>query len=312
MPSGPSSAEIPPPPADARAPFRVATVRRQFDRIAARHARHDALPREVERRLFERLALMRLAPARVLDLGCGAGASRALFAARFPQAQWLGVDLSPAMLAQRAAAGRWRRWRERLFAAPAGDVLCADAARLPLRDGCCDLAYSNLMPHWHPVPHRLFPEARRVLRDGGLLLFSCFGPDSLRELLAACAQALPRARPLPFVDMHDYGDMLMASGFAAPVMEVERLTLTYPSPQALLLELRALGANPRDDRPAALPSTREARALFAALASQRGGDGRIAVSVEVIFGHAWAAAPRAGAVATVPLAALRAGPGRPR
>ncbi|MFN9480863.1 MAG: class I SAM-dependent methyltransferase, partial [Betaproteobacteria bacterium] len=98
-----------PPAVAPRAPFDVATVRAQFDRRAARLAGHDALLREVERRLAERLDPVRLAPARIVDVGCGAGHSRALLEARFAQAQWLGVDASAAMLARGRPTG-WRRW----------------------------------------------------------------------------------------------------------------------------------------------------------------------------------------------------------
>lgn len=302
MPSTPAAS------AAARMPARTDTVGRQFDRRAARYAQHGALPREIERRLLERLDAMRVAPARIVDLGCGAGASRAHYAQRFPRAAWLGVDLSPAMLRARPPAPR--RWLARLAGGAPPALVCADAARLPLADACCDLVHSNLMPHWHPAPPALFAEMRRVLCAGGLLLFSAFGPDTAKELRAACAQALPQARPLAGIDLHDYGDMLVASGFAAPVMEVERLTLTYPSPRALLRELRALGGNPRDDRPRALPSTRQARALLDALAAQRAADGRIALSVEAVYGHAWAVAgPRRETA--IPLAAVRAGLRRP-
>jgi malonyl-CoA O-methyltransferase len=286
---------------------RIATVRRQFDRIAPRFAEHDALPREVERRLLERLDLIRLAPRRIVDAGCGAGQGSVPLQARYPQAHWIGVDLSERMLAQRAVpaglGARLRAWR-----GLSGARLCADAAALPLAAESVDLLVSSLMLHWHPAPHTLFPEFRRVLRADGLLLFSCFGPDTLKEVRAACAEALPRARPLPFVDMHDFGDMLVASGFATPVMDVETLRLTFADARALLRELRALGASPLDARSPGLPSGRQAHALLAALDARRDADGRLAVSVEVAYGHAWK--PKTSAMrdgtATVPVDALRA------
>lgn len=292
MSLGPGTSELTPSIVDPpRMPARIETVRRQFDRRAARFAAHDALPREVERRLIERLDVIRLAPERMVDVGCGAGHSRALLQQRFPRAAWTGVDISPAMLGQ----GPWvRGWRGRLqtWRTPPVSRVCAEAGALPLADSCADLVLSNLMLHWHPAPHTLFPEFLRVLRVDGLLLFSCFGPDTLKELRTACAQALPQARPLPFVDMHDFGDMLVASGFATPVMDVETLTLTYASPRALLDEVRALGGNPRDDRAQFLPGTRQCRALFDALDARRAADGRIAVTVEVAYGHAWRPQPR--------------------
>jgi malonyl-CoA O-methyltransferase len=285
MPLGPGSSQITPTMiAPPRIPAQVATVRRQFDRRAERFGRHDALPREIERRMIERLDLVRLQPERVLDIGCGAGASRRLFGQRFPAASWLGIDISERMLCatERHWAARLGFGRRRKHA-----VVCADAAHLPLAAGLVDLIHSNLMLHWHPQPHTLFPEWKRVLRVDGLLSFSCFGPDTLKELRAACAVAQIQASPMPFVDMHDFGDMLVAAGFAAPVMDAELLTLTFASAEALLAEVGALGGNPRDDRATALPSGRRARNLLAALGAQRTHDGRLALTFEVAYGHAW-------------------------
>ncbi len=179
--------------------------------------------------------------------------------------------------------------------------------------GSVDLVVSNLMLHWHPRPHAAIPEWRRVLSAGGLLLFSCFGPDTLRELRAAVVEALPASSPMPFVDMHDFGDMMVAAGLSTPVMDVEQLTLTYPGPRELLAEVRALGANPRSDRPTALPSGRSARRLLAALDARRDATGCIPLTFEVAYGHAWQPAAREGAafatagggIATVGVEALR-------
>lgn len=292
-----------------RMPARVATVRQQFNRRAARYAAHDAVAREIERRLLDRLEVIRLAPSRIVDIGCGAGHSRALLRDRYPDAAWLGIDLSPAMLKLGAVGPGWLARMRTIGAAPTWRV-SADAAALPLADRCAELVCSNLMLHWHPAPHTLFPEFLRVLRPDGLLLFSCFGPDTLKELRAACLQTLPRCRPLPFVDMHDFGDMMVASGFATPVMDVERLRLTYGSPSDLVREVRALGANPRDDRATGLPSTRQCRDLMAALGAQRDADGRVAVTIEVAYGHAWRPQPRPPRTRTaetnIPLAQVQA------
>jgi malonyl-CoA O-methyltransferase len=305
MPLGPGSSDITPSMiAPPRMPARVQTVARQFGQRAARLAAHDALLREVGTRMLARLEYIRVAPAQVLDVGCGLGRSRDALRALYPAAQWTGVELAAALARagraeQRAALGLARLWR----AAPRWIV--ADGARLPVAEGSVDLLVSNLMLHWHPAPHSVFPEWKRVLRVDGLLMFSCFGPDTLRELRAAVAEALPQARAMPFVDMHDFGDMLVASGFAAPVMDVEQLTLTYATPQQLLAEVRALGANPRDDRSAGLVSGRAARALLDALERRRGADGRIALTFEVAYGHAWKPAPRTAGLATVSVDALR-------
>jgi malonyl-CoA O-methyltransferase len=290
--------------APPRVPARLATVRAQFDARARRFASHDAIVREVEGRLIDRLQYIRLVPQRVVDVGCGAGTGIARLATTYPSAQVAGLDLSEAMLGQRAM-----RLRERLprwLGGSSPPLVIGDAARLPIADAALDLVFSNLMLHWHPEPHTVFPEWKRVLRVDGLLLFSCFGPDTLKELRRACRTALPEARPMPFIDMHDFGDMMVASGFANPVMDAEVLTLTYPSPPELLREVRALGGNPRDDRYRALPAGRRARSLLDALGAQSGDDGRIRLTFEVAYGHAWKAASRSEAGASVSLDALRA------
>jgi malonyl-CoA O-methyltransferase len=296
-------------PTPARAPASSATVQRQFDRRAARFAPAAAVVREAGVRLFERLSYIRHDARTVLDLGCGQGAQRAALQRRFPEATWIGVDLSPAMLERDRGAGRpGPHWLPDALR-PRGRALrvCAEAARLPLADASVDCVYSNLMLNWHPAPHRVFPEIARVLREGGLLLFTSLGPDTLRELREACLTSLSHAAPMPFVDMHDLGDMMVAAGFSSPVTDAETLRLTYATPQHLLSEVRALGGNPRDDRHPALPSGRQARALLAALQAQRGADGRIALTFEINYGLGWRAPERAPVSDTtsIPLESLR-------
>lgn len=284
----------------------VATVRRQFERRGAAFARHDALVREVGARMLERLALMRHPVQCMLDLGCGAGHSRAGLARQFAQARWLGIDLSESMLgARRRGAGTAPARLRQLLADRLGGRgggawrACADGAHLPLADASVDLIFSNLMLHWHPAPHQVIGEMARVLRAGGLVLFSSYGPDTLAELREACRQALPAARPMPFVDMHDLGDMLVQAGFEAPVMEVEHLHLTYGDARQLLAEVRALGGNPRADRAGGLPSGRQARALLKALDARADAQGRVGLRFEIVVGHGWRAAPRLPGIATI-------------
>jgi malonyl-CoA O-methyltransferase len=305
MPLGPGSADLTPTMvAPPRIPARVETVAHQFDCRAGRLARRDLLLREVDERLQSRLAYIRLAPTSILDVGCGLGRSRSPLLGRYRRARWTGIDLSVALvraglLEQRRALGLARWWRRD------ADWVVGDGACLPIAEGSVDLVYSNLMLHWHPTPHLVFPEWKRVLRVDGLLMFSCFGPDTLTELRAAAADALPQARPMPFVDMHDFGDMMVASGFATPVMDVERLTLTFAEPRELLEEVRALGGNPRDDRAAALPSGRQAKRLLDALADRRNADGRIPLTFEIAYGHAWKPAPKTAGVSSISVESLR-------
>jgi len=273
-----------------------------------RFAAASAVVREVGQRLFERLDYIRHDAQTVVDLGCGAGAQREALLGRFARAAWLGIDLSHSMLARGSEpGGAMTHWLPRALRPRLRGRICADADRLPLASASVDCVFSNLMLHWHPAPHEIFVEIGRVLREGGLLLFSSLGPDTLRELREACAAALPQARPMPFVDMHDLGDMMVASGFSSPVTDSETIRLTYGSARQLLAEVRSLGGNPRDDRPRPLPSGRQARGLLAELEARRDADGRIGLTFEISYGLGWKAPPRAPAsdTTTISVDALR-------
>jgi malonyl-CoA O-methyltransferase len=289
----------------ARVDASITTVRRQFERRAACFAAHDTIVREVAGRMLERLAVMRHPIQRILDLGCGQGPCRAGLLRQFPDAQWVGIDISEAMLRAGRRGASWTRGLAHWLPALArvgfgGDQrICASAEQLPLADASVDLVFSNLMLHWHPAPHEVIGEIARVLRTGGLVLFSSYGPDTLGELRSACQRALPAAMPMPFVDMHDFGDMLIAARFESPVMEVENLTLTYPNARRLMAEVRALGGNPRADRARALPSGRQARALMQQLQSSANAQGKITLRFEVVIGHGWKAPPQIPSASTI-------------
>lgn len=275
--------ETPPQFVDARA------VRRAFSRAAPTYAEHDFLAREIDRRMQERLDYVKLTPKRVLDLGCSAGASQQALVARYPAAQQLGVDLSPEMLRQGLPdIPFWRRWLPNSSArlSPVG----ADAAALPLAAKCVDLVWSNLLLHWLNDPLPAFAEAHRVLDIGGLFMFSTLGPDSFKELRSVFADGYSHTQR--FIDMHDLGDMLVHAGFADPVMDMEVLTLTYPSFDALLKELRQSGGrcamHSRRHGLAGRGVWQAARAAYARLAD----GGSYPVTLEVIYGHAWKPVPK--------------------
>ncbi len=277
------------------APIDLARVRRLFGQ-AHKVAPSDFLRREIASRMHDRLDLVKIAPHRVLDAGCGAGADLALLQKDYPAAQVIGLDAAPAMaLAARTpvAPTSLGQLLGRLLPAKAGiDLLAGDFGALPFGPNSIDLVWSNLALHWHPQPDRVFAEWRRVLRVDGLLMFSNFGPDTMRELRSAFAEVDEHPHVLPFVDMHDFGDQLVEAGFSTPVMDMEVITVTYDTPQALLADARALGGNPLATRRRGLMGRAAGQRLAAALERQRRADGKLALTFEVIYGHAFRPAPR--------------------
>lgn len=296
---------LPSSPADSKssAPIDLRLVRKLF---AAPECviESDFLRREVAGRMHERLALVRIAPQRVLDAGCGEGADLSALQSSFADAQVLGVDASPQMLAaardKQAAAqstlnrllAKWLPARAGTGAGSTAGLLCGDFAQLPFAINTLDLVWSNLALHWHPQPDRVFAEWRRVLRVDGLLMFSCFGPDTFKELRAAFAAADDAPHALPFVDMHDFGDMLVNAGFSTPVMDMETITVTYESVDKLVADVRAWGGNPLATRRRGLLGRARWRQVVQALEQSRRSDGRIALSFEIIYGHAFRPVPR--------------------
>ncbi len=278
------------------APIDLGQVRRLFAR-AQRVAGADFLRREIAARMHERLALVKVAPARVLDAGCGAGADLPLLQKSYPAAQVLGLDAAPAMLAAAALPTGPRSALNqligRLLPAKSGiDLVCADFGDLPFPPNSVDLVWSNLALPWHPQPDRVFTEWRRVLRQDGLLMFSSFGPDTLRELRTAFGALDESPHALPFVDMHDFGDQLVEAGFSTPVMDMELVTVTYDTARSLLADVRALGGNPLATRRRGLVGRAAWQRILCALEQGRRADGKLALSFEVIYGHAFRPAPR--------------------
>ncbi len=198
-----------------------------------------------------------------------------------------------------AKAAQGRSALARIFSAFTGgsgggdaDYVCGDVAVLPFAGGSFDLAWSNLMLQWVDDLPAALRELGRVLRPDGLVTFSTFGPDTLRELRAAFAGIDRHMHVGRFTDMHDIGDMLVGAGFGDPVMHMELFTLTYADAPAMLRDLKAIGAtNATRARPRALMGrARWERALASLDAARR--DGRIPATYEVIYGHAWKAAPQ--------------------
>jgi malonyl-CoA O-methyltransferase len=274
-------------------------VKRAFGRAARTYDEAAVLQREVATRMLSRLDFVKLSPQWILDAGCGTGEGSVELAARYPGARVVGFDLAyPMTQAARARVRGARSLYRRLLAPLAGardagpQFVCADLASLPFAGVTFDVAWSNLALQWVNDLPRAFAEMRRCLKVGALFTFTTFGPDTLKELRAAFARADAHTHVNRFVDMHDIGDMLVDAGFADPVMDMEHVTLTYPSAAAMMRELKSIGAtNATRGRPRGLTG----RGRFERVARQlekQAVDGRLPATFEVVYGHAWKGEPK--------------------
>jgi len=265
-------------------------ARRAFERAAGTYDASAALQNEVGSRLVERLDYIRMQPRQILDLGAGTGVFSAVLGKRYRKAEVFALDIAPAMLQQaRARGGWWRRPR----------CVCADAEILPFADASFDFIFSNLMLQWCTDLPATLRELRRVLAPGGLLMFTTLGPDTLNELRASWSSVDGFTHVNPFIDMHDVGDALLQARWAEPVMDAERITVTYRELATLMLDLKHIGAhNVNRGRARGLTGKRRFQAFTAAYEQFR-RDGVLPSTYEVIYGHAWS--PQQDGAAEVPL-----------
>ena len=262
-------------------------IRSSFDRAASSYDHHAVLQREIESRLLERIEFRRHEPATILDLGCGTGSASRTLAGQFPQANVIALDWAPAMLRKSGET-------EANGQQSAGSVsrLCADMHSLPLATRSADLIFSNLALQWSYDLAAVFREFRRIMKADAMLVFTCFGPDTLHELKQAwrAVDDFPHVNDHP--DMHDVGDVLLAEGFRDPVMDTEQLTLEYPDVMSLMRELKGLGAhNVASQRNHGLTGKTRLKGMLQAYEPFR-RDNRYPASYEIIYGTAFA--PRDG------------------
>jgi malonyl-CoA O-methyltransferase len=260
-------------------------VMQAFDRASESYDAAAALQERVRNELIERLAELKISPQTILDLGAGTGhASRALKRA-YPRSLVVAADIAPGMLARAKAQSRWLRRFERVR---------ADAYSLPFRDASFDLVYSSLMLQWCDDLDTAFGELARVLKPGGLLLFSTFGPGTLVELREAWAASGDAGNHVNhFFDPQALGSALMHAGLSEPVLDVDRIVMHYPDARALMRELKAIGAhNVTQGRPRGLTGRKRLAAMTAAYDTVRTDQG-LPATYEVIHAICWGAERRA-------------------
>ncbi len=262
-------------------------------RVLARLARADAAPwlhQEVARRMADRLKLFRQTPPSWVDWWAALGGGAPAVAAVLPKARRQVAEPTEAFL-QRSRLQARGAWWARLGRPSVESHVVLQSALAP---DAAQMVWANMMLHLSPNPPQTLQQWHAALQVGGFLMFSTLGPESLRELRGLYADhgwPVPHA---PFVDMHDIGDQLVQCGFADPVMDQERIVLTWSSPQALLTELRGLGGNVAPQRSAGLRTPRWRERLHEALAARADEQGRIRLGFEVVYGHAFKAPPRPG------------------
>jgi malonyl-CoA O-methyltransferase len=264
-------------------------MRHAFNRAAAGYDAAAVLQQEVCTRMLERLECIRLQPERILDAGSGTGWGTRRLAQRYPSAQMIALDIASGMLL--AARGR-SGWWQKLFGGTRQMQVCGDIEALPLAANSVEMVWSNLALQWCNDLPDTFGELHRVLKVDGLLMFSTFGPDTLKELRGAFAGVDRHNHLNRFTDMHDIGDMLVHSGFAEPVMEMEYITLTYADVRGVLHDLKAIGAhNATAGRGRGLMGKNAWARLIENYERLR-SNGRLPATFEVVYGHAWKPQPR--------------------
>jgi len=271
-------------------PFDTRHIRRAFSRAARSYHNTAHLQHEIEARLLDSLLYLDdRTPETILDLGCGPGTAAQAMHQRWPKARVLALDFSLDMLRQLPHKPRSLFTRR-----PAISRICADARALPLAENSVDVLFSNLCLQWLDDLPTVLAGFRRVLKPGGLLLCSTFGPDTLWELHDAFAQADHIPHISPFSSIAELGNTLMHAGFRDPVLDRDLITRYYPSLTTLMHEMRAIGAtNALTTRRRTLTARTRFTAAANAYESHRDANGQLPATWEILTLMAWSPAPGA-------------------
>ena len=264
---------------------------KKIDRIAMRTAFEKAAPgyddaailqKEVAERLVDRMDLMRIQPAMILDAGSGTGFLGEMLSQKYKQAKIVSLDIAHNMLTQaKSKIGFKQRWNKTFR------HINAEVENLPFADQSFDLIVSGLTLQWCQDLDSVFKEFRRALKPGGLLMFSTFGPDSLKELRASWQAVDDGPHVNEFIDMHDVGDALLQSQYLDPVMDMEIIQVTYNDVKTIMRDLKQIGAhNVMQGRSHQITGKNKLSNMMKAYEEFR-HNGVLPVTYEIVYGHAW-------------------------
>lgn len=265
-------------------------MKRSFEKAAQTYDSANFLHKEIADRLLSRMDYVKIRPEKIIDLGCRTGYASNQLAGHYKNSSIIAIDIAHAMTVKTRGERVW--WKRHL---PILDnnpvrVVCADIEQLPIADNSIDLAWSNLTLHWYDL-NKSIASIHRALKVEGLFTFTTLGPDTLKELRQAFGDD-DYVHVNQFVDMHDIGDTLVHAGFADPVMDMEILTITFDSLSTIVSDLKALGVNNKlNGRSRGLFSSAKWKRVEENYESCR-KDGKLPVTIEVIYGHAWKPKPK--------------------
>lgn len=281
-----------------------ARVRQAFNKAAHTYDAAAIVQGLVRHEMLSRLDLVKLTPEIILDVGCGTGLGSIALQEKFPKAQVVSLDFAEHMLLKTKEAiqkNSLKKRIKRLFFGNKTHLICGDIEALPIQNNSVDFIWSNLALQWCNDIDASFSHFHRVLKPEGLLMFTTFGPDTLKELRAASAAAYgmhssdktnASTSVSRFIDMHDIGDALVRAGFSAPVLDVERFTLTYDDIKSVMMDLKSIGANNATQGRAHGLMGRGFLAKFAESYEQFRVQGKLPATFEVVYGHAWKPTPK--------------------
>ena len=257
----------------------MSKIRSTFNDAASNYDDNAFLQSEIANRLAEKLKVISIKPQTIIDLGSGTGLLSNKTAEMFPNANLICVDFAQQSLLKNSQNLK----------------VCANAYELPFASNSVDFIVSKLMMQWCPDLKALFNECFRVLKPEGLILFTTFGPDTLKELKRSWSVVDNSAHVNDFIDMHDIGDQMLQSGFQSPIMEMENITLTYEKVLDLMHDLKSIGAQNVVSRSKALTGKTKFKKMIEMYESYR-SDGKLPATYEVIYGHAWKNENKLGAI----------------